>query len=232
MKYGPLRDYFLGLPKSKTDVMLRFSEIEKIIGARLPKSASQYAAWWGNQDYGVQAPAWIGAGFVVNGVDLGRKLVRFHRGNKAVKPKKGSKSPRAKTRTELPAGDLKKAGFYVCGHWEMKGHGGITFVGDIPKDPGAYAHVVNGVVMYVGVATMGLKKRIYFYGKPGSTQRTSLRINDLIANELAKKRVVELLVVVPGATQWNGLPVDLASGLESGLIKKYMPPWNKRGVAG
>jgi len=26
--------------------------------------------------------------------------------------------------------------------------------------------------------------------------------------------------------------VDLASGLEHGLIKKYLPPWNKRGVAG
>jgi hypothetical protein len=232
VKYQPLRDYLASLPKRKQDVTLRFAEIENIIGARLPRSASDYLAWWGNQDYGVQAPAWIGAGFVVDGVDLERKLVRFQRGNRTTKPRVEKKPPRAKARTDLPASVLIEAGFHLCGQWETSPAGGIRFLGDIPRDPGAYAHAVDGVGMYIGVATMGLKNRIYFYGKPGSTQRTSVRVNDLIAKELAKNRKVDLLVVVPGATEWNGLPVDLASGLEHGLIRKYLPPWNRRGVAG
>jgi hypothetical protein len=232
VKYGPLREYLQALPKSTTHVTLRFSEIERIIQARLPKSASEYTEWWANQDQGVQAPAWIGADFLVNGVDFGRKLVRFQRGNRTTKPRIANKSPRPRARIDLPASELLDAGFHLCGTWELLPEGGIRVVGDIPKEPGVYAHVVDGVVMYVGVATMGLKKRVYFYAKPGSTQLTSVRVNDLVYKELAKKRKVELLVVVPGATEWNGLPVDLASGLEHGLIKKYLPPWNKRGMAG
>lgn len=232
MKYGPLKEYLSGLPKAKTDVTLRFAQIEEIIGATLPKSAFEYPAWWANQSHNVQAPAWLTAGFVVDAVDFGRRTVRFRRGTKTSKPRQTETSQPRRAKIDLSATMLIKAGFHTCGHWELKPGGGIHFIGDIPKEPGAYGHAVDGMVMYIGVATMGLKKRIRFYGKPGSTQRTSLRVNDLIAKELAKNRTVELLVVVPGANDWNGLPVDIASGLENGLIKKYMPPWNKRGVAG
>lgn len=232
MKYEPLKEYLSGLLKDKTDVTLRFAEIEKIIGAKLPKSAFEYQAWWGNQSYGVQAPAWTDAGFVVDAVDFARRTVRFRRGTKTRKLRQTKTSQPRRPKIDLPAAVLIKAGFHQCGHWELRLGGGIHFIGDIPSDPGAYAHAVDGAVMYIGVATLGLKKRIYFYGKPGSTQRTSLRVNDLIAKELARNRKVELLVAVPGATEWNGLPVDLASGLEHGLIRKYLPPWNKRGVAG
>jgi hypothetical protein len=232
VKYGPLRDYLWALPKSTTDVSLRFSEIERIIQAKLPKSASEYGAWWGNQDHGVQAPAWIGAGFVVDGVDFGRKLVRFQRGDRTTKPRIAKKQPRTKTRIDLPVGELIEAGFHLCGHWELLPAGGIRFAGEIPKEAGVYAYALDGMIVYIGVATIGLKKRVYFYGKPGPSQPTNLRINDLISKALAKKREVELLVVVPGTTEWNGLPVDLASGLEHGLIKKYLPPWNKKGAAG
>jgi len=79
---------------------------------------------------------------------------------------------------------------------------------------------------------MGLKKRLYFYGKPGSTQRTSIRINGLIKKELKAGRKVELIAAFPEPSTWNGLPVDCVTGLESGLIKQYCPPWNMRGVAG
>ena len=232
MKYGPLKEYLLGLPKSKTDVTLRFAEIEEIIGAKLPKSAFEYPAWWANQSHNVQAPAWTNAGFVVDAVDFARRTVRFRRGTKTSKPRQENASKTRTSRIEIRAATLIECGFHSCGQWELRPEGGIRFIGDLPKDPGVYAHAVNGEVMYIGVATMGLKKRIYFYGKPGATQRTSIRVNDLIAKELNQGRRVDLLVVVPGETEWNGLPVDLASGLECGLIQKYLPPWNMRGVAG
>ena len=79
MKYEPLADYLAQLPVSRHELTLRFAEIEEIIGAKLPKSASTYREWWANQGYGSQAPYWQGAGFVVDGVDLARKIVRFRR---------------------------------------------------------------------------------------------------------------------------------------------------------
>lgn len=63
-------------------------------------------------------------------------------------------------------------------------------------------------------------------------QHTSLRINGLIKNLLHKGETIELIAAVPDATTWNGLPVDVVTGLETGLVKKFRPSWNKRGVAG
>ena len=79
MKYAPLRSFFEKLSVSKRHVSLRFDEIEEILNARLPKSAFEYREWWANQSYGSQAPSWRDAGFMVDGVDLKRKLVRFRR---------------------------------------------------------------------------------------------------------------------------------------------------------
>jgi len=61
-------------------VPMTFAEIEKIIGAKLPRSAREYRPWWGNSAANhVNAKAWLDAGFESEQVDMeGRKLV-FHR---------------------------------------------------------------------------------------------------------------------------------------------------------
>lgn len=82
--------------------------------------------------------------------------------------------------------------------------------------------------MYVGVATMGLAKRIYFYAKPGVSQRTSIRLNEIIRSELGSGAQIEVLIAQPEDLEWNGLPVHSAAGLELGLIKAYALPWNMR----
>ena len=46
MKYAPLQEHLKALPASKKGVTLRFEEIEKLIKAKLPKSASEYQEWW------------------------------------------------------------------------------------------------------------------------------------------------------------------------------------------
>lgn len=86
------------------------------------------------------------------------------------------------------------------------------------------------MVYYIGTATMGLRKRMYSYSKPGKSQKTSIRINGLIKDELEAGNIVELIAAFPDPTTWNGLPVDQVTGLEAGLIKKFAPPWNKRGI--
>lgn len=83
--------------------------------------------------------------------------------------------------------------------------------------------------MYVGLATMGLAKRLYFYGKPGATQKTSLRLNEVIRREtMDRGAVIEVYVATPPRLEWNGLPVSGDAGLELGLIQSFDLPWNMR----
>ena len=98
----------------------------------------------------------------------------------------------------------------------------------LSKAVGVYAFAKEDVVLYVGVATMGLAKRIYFYGRPGVSQRTSLRLNRIIKNELLSAGFIDIYTAMPPDLEWNGLPVHGSAGLELGLIKKYALPWNMR----
>lgn len=73
-KYEPLKNY---LTKLKQDsIRLRFSEIEKILGFNLPRSAYDYSAWWANGGH-AQAEAWKSAGYKVGSLDLNGGSVVF-----------------------------------------------------------------------------------------------------------------------------------------------------------
>ena len=71
-------------------VTFTFSEIEKILGRPLPRSAYRFSAWWGNGSAlkagHSQAKAWTSAGFRVSSVSLTRKTVEFHRISSQVTP--------------------------------------------------------------------------------------------------------------------------------------------------
>jgi len=97
-----------------------------------------------------------------------------------------------------------------------------------PNAVGVYAFAKGDIALYVGVATMGLAKRLYFYGRPGVTQRTSQRLNGIIKSELLAGSVIDIYIAVPPNLEWNGLPVHGSAGLELGLIRKYALPWNLR----
>lgn len=73
-KYDPLGDYLRA--QSKEAVPLRFSDIAKIVGHRLPRSA-RYPAWWSNNETNnVMTKVWLDAGFRTEQVDVaGEKLV-------------------------------------------------------------------------------------------------------------------------------------------------------------
>jgi hypothetical protein len=70
-RYAPLYTY-LTEQVSDTDaqVELPFSEVEKIIDAKLPQSAYQHRAWWANTPSHAQANAWVSAGWRVDRVDF------------------------------------------------------------------------------------------------------------------------------------------------------------------
>lgn len=130
---------------------------------------------------------------------------------------------------ELSADTLLRAGFQRGSGWAIDDAGSLVLTDPLPKRVGVYAFVRASVVMYVGVATLGLAKRIYFYGKPGISQRTSLRLNAIIREEIGNANNIDILIGHPEDTTWNGLPVHGAAGLELGLIKAYHLPWNMRG---
>lgn len=140
-----------------------------------------------------------------------------------------SRKPVQRVREDVAIDVLVDAGFELLGAWQTT-EAGIGISAAVPRDPGVYAFVVEGVVKYVGLTKMGFNRRMYSYQRPGSTQRTSQRINAIIVEHLGAGTVVEVYIAVPPALEWNGLPVDTASGLEAGLIEMVQPPWNKLGV--
>jgi len=60
-KYAPLGDF---LRKQRRDVVpMSFSEIERVVGSKLPKS-QRYPAWWSNNPWNnVMTQVWLDAGF-------------------------------------------------------------------------------------------------------------------------------------------------------------------------
>lgn len=125
---------------------------------------------------------------------------------------------------------LIDAGFTLLGSWVIA-DAGISLSTPAPKDPGVYAFVVHGAVKYIGLTKMGFARRMYSYSRPGSTQRTSQRINGMICEHCRAGDVVEIYIAVPPASEWNGLPIHTAAGLEAGLIDMIQPSWNKMGVS-
>ncbi|MER8396078.1 GIY-YIG nuclease family protein [Mesorhizobium sp. M1340] len=128
----------------------------------------------------------------------------------------------------LLVSDLTAAGFEHVGSWILSPEQRLVIDRELPKAVGVYAFAKGDIVLYVGVATMGLAKRLYFYGRPGVSQRTSLRINAIMVGELATHPTIDIYAAFPPDLEWNGLPVHGSAGLELGLIKKYSLPWNMR----
>lgn len=137
---------------------------------------------------------------------------------------------RQESKPPLKATILIQAGFAKSSRWLLTHEGRLTLERPLPQAAGVYAIVKDGAALYVGLATMGLAKRFYFYAKPGSTQRTSIRINTLLKAELQSNAGIDVYTATPPDLEWSGLPVSAMAGLEQGLIEAYLLPWNIRGV--
>lgn len=75
-KYGPIHDFLVA--SERTERLMSFVEIERIIGCRLPASARKYPAWWANDATpSRQSWAWLSGGWETRDVDLAGELVRF-----------------------------------------------------------------------------------------------------------------------------------------------------------
>lgn len=69
IKYLPLARFLLGVPKTRDSVEISFSQLERILGSRLPPAAERHQAWWWNptpekrKHRRVQALAWLSVGW-------------------------------------------------------------------------------------------------------------------------------------------------------------------------
>jgi hypothetical protein len=74
-KYQPLTAHLRAQRASR--VPMSFAEVERVLGTKLPPSASSHRAWWSNNPTNnVMTKAWLEAGFQSEQVDLdSRKLV-------------------------------------------------------------------------------------------------------------------------------------------------------------
>ena len=81
-KYEPLGAF---LREQRTpEVLLTFSEIEKITGAKLPPKAQYHRAWWSNNSSNnVMTKVWLEAGYESTRVDMSARKLVFRRIGKA-----------------------------------------------------------------------------------------------------------------------------------------------------
>jgi hypothetical protein len=125
---------------------------------------------------------------------------------------------------------LIEAGFNRSGDWNIGGDEKLRLAGDIPANKGVYVFTSGEIAQYVGVASMGLKRRMYLYKRPGAKQSTNIRINASIRSELHAGGSVSVYTAIPPDFKWNGLTVNGRAGLEIGLIEAFHLPWNVRGA--
>jgi hypothetical protein len=133
-------------------------------------------------------------------------------------------------RPPLEVRTLQAAAFSLIGDWRIGTDAKLMLAGEAPTVKGVYAFTTGGIAKYVGVASVSLKKRLYYYGRPGSDQKTNIRINTKILDTLQSDEKVSVYSATPPNLDWNGFTISGCAGLEVGLIESFHLPWNIRGM--
>ena len=109
------------------------------------------------------------------------------------------------SKAALFVNQLKAAGFEEIGCWELNDDRQLAHKIDLQKRAGVYAFAIDGIVQYVGLASKSLHQRLNFYRKPGASQATNVRLNEIISDQIFGGATVQILVAHPADTKWNGL---------------------------
>ncbi|MEO6060563.1 MAG: hypothetical protein ABIQ99_01340 [Thermoflexales bacterium] len=80
-KYLPLETWFRARPARAKKIELTFDQVEAILGAPLPASATKLKTWWTNVQPKIQShrTAWLNNGWKVMEFDQQARWVRFAR---------------------------------------------------------------------------------------------------------------------------------------------------------
>ena len=79
-KYGPLYDHIHRLDqRGIREWHATFSEIERILGDRLPPSARRHIQWWANTETHHNAKAWMSLDWKTHSTNISGETVSFTR---------------------------------------------------------------------------------------------------------------------------------------------------------
>lgn len=247
-KYEPLRQFLDCTQAPVGEKILSFSEIERILGFKLPKSAHEHRPWWSNPSSSIDHPhaqSWFAAGWLVDTVNQKDKWVRFRRIQSRVVEKKTplvEKSPTSSDPQEDISAEINGVlttdskrfllsfGFEEVGEWLLEGSS-LQFVLSRHGDEQniLYAFIAQEEVKYIGKSNQTLSRRMNGYKQPGPTQSTNINNNARIKDLLLKGMPVQILVFVQEEEMpCRDIPINLAAGLEDNLIARIRPPWNNR----
>lgn len=125
---------------------------------------------------------------------------------------------------------LLKNGFRYGPDWQGDAPGELRLDRPTPDQPGVYVFVENDHVVCVGTTRRRLADRMRDCRIGHAGQTTSARIKGMLPESLAAGNALRVLFAMPGLADWNGLPVELAAGLEAGLLTRFQPAWNRKGL--
>lgn len=79
-KYAPLANFLQKIPKNQERIIIQFSEIENIIGDRLPLAAREHRSWWANDSTThVQSGQWLNVNWRVVSINMTEEKIIFAR---------------------------------------------------------------------------------------------------------------------------------------------------------
>ena len=86
----------------------------------------------------------------------------------------------------------------------------------------------DGEVKYVGKTKQTLTQRFQGYTNPGNGQATNWKINCMVRQALKLGYKVESYSFQDNTPlQWNGINLNIAAGIEDGVIAYWQPEWNE-----
>jgi hypothetical protein len=223
-KYEPLRLYLISLDSDSWTPS--FTDIEAILGFGLPKSAHTYRAWWANSGPGTghsYSRSWIDAGWAVAIVDITREKITFQKNRNA----ESVEAPKIRKVILSEMGDVPKTHEWditneLTAEFRLRWtHFGailrqkerLVIPDGLPVAPGLYRIRIrrrdNTEARYVG-ETQNLFHRFQFYKSPGKSQKTNIRINNILLTALEQNEAVALSIVTEKAYIVHGADYTVA----------------------
>ena len=103
-KYAPLESHLRD--SGRAEIPMTFSEVEQVIGTRLPPAARKHRALWSNNPSNwVMTKAWLAAGYETANVDMQARTLVFR---KAGSPEPGPRDTESGTSTVRRSGSFAR----------------------------------------------------------------------------------------------------------------------------
>lgn len=129
-----------------------------------------------------------------------------------------------------PIFDLIEIGFEAIGSWKLADNElSLNLFKGQEFSPALYFFATEKDVLYVGKTAQTLKKRLYFYGKPASSQSTNIRLNALLKSRIKQGETITIFGYLhPQSVRIGRFELDYPAALENGIIRELKPIWNRR----